>query len=192
MANYTVYENNLRGGYEKAGTYDNWYAVVNDFLKHGVILEDAYKTVIMDEGYEQCSANRFFTTSEAEYYFDKFCAIVFRKLTETGRFEMSKFYIEVEDDCHRITLRADHVEVVGSDKLRVICPYEVSLAPAYGIQKSTYALGHDDSSNLTKFNFYGEVYLTESQMKEYSENNFTKSDMFMDIFNKSGYAFSIE
>lgn len=192
MANYTVYDNNLRGEYEKVGTYDNWYTVVDDFLRHDVILEDAYKTVIMDEGYEQCSVDKIFNISEAEYYFDKFCEIVLRKLTETGRFEMPDFYIEVEDNCHRISLRADHVEVVSPDKLRVICPYEVSLGPAYSIQKPNYALGHDNSSNLTKFNFYGEVFLTESQLKEYTANNFTNSDMFMDIFNKSDYAFSIE
>ena len=192
MANYTVYESNLRGKNVKSGTYDNWYAVVDDFLRHSVILKDAYKTVVMDEGYEQCSVDKIFNMSEAEYYFDKFCEIVLRKLTETGRFEMPEFYIEVEDNCHRISLRADHVEVVSPDKLRVICPYEVSLGPAYSVQKPSYTLGHDDSSNLTKFNFYGEVFLTESQLKEYTENNFTNGDMFMNIFNKSDYAFSIE
>lgn len=192
MANYTVYENNLRGKYVKSGTYDNWYAVVDDFLRHGVVLEDAYKTVAMDEGYEQCSVDKIFNISEAEYYFDKFCEIVLRKLGETGRFEMPDFYIEVEDDCRKISVRADHVEVVSPDKLRIIYPYEVKLGPAYSIQKPSYVLGHDAPSNLTKFNFYGEVYLTESQLKEYTENGFTNDDMFKDIFNKSDYAFSIE
>ena len=45
MASYTVYESNLRNKYVKSGTYDNWYAVVDDFLRHGVVLEDAYKEV---------------------------------------------------------------------------------------------------------------------------------------------------
>ena len=194
MANYTVYESSLTGTgeYKKVGTYDNWQAVVDDYLKYGVILDDAYKTFMIDEGYKRYSTIKYFNMSEAEYYFDKFCEIVLRKLTETGSFEMPDFYIEVEDNCHRITLRADHVEVASPDKLKVICPYEVSLGPAYSIQKPTYALGHDDSSNLTKFNFYGEVFLTETQLKEYTENNFTNTDMFMDIFNKSDYAFSIE
>lgn len=93
MANYTVYENNLRGKYVKSGIYNNWYAVVDDFLRHGVLLEDAYKTVAMDEGYEQRSVDKIFNMSEAEYYFDKFCEIVLRKLTETGKFEMPDFYI---------------------------------------------------------------------------------------------------
>lgn len=192
MASYTVYENNLRGSYEKAGTYDNWYAVVDDYLSHSVVLEDAYKEVIIDEGYEQYPGNKIFNISEAEYYFDKFCEIVLRELGETGRFEMLDFYIEVEDDCHRIALRADHVEVDGPDKLRIICPYEVSLSPAYSMQKPRYALGHEELSNLANFNFYGEVYLTESQLKEYTENNFTNEDIFKDIFNKSGYAFSVK
>lgn len=192
MAKYTVYENNLRGSYEKSGTYDNWYAVVDNFLRHGVVLEDAYKEVIMDEGYKQYYPSKIFNISEAEYYFDKFCELVLRKLGETGRFEMTDFYIVVEDDCRRIALRADHVEVDGPDKLKVICPYNISLSPAYSLQESSYVLGHDDSSNLTKFNFYGEVFLTESQLKEYTENHFTNEDIFKDIFNKSGYAFSIE
>lgn len=192
MASYTVYENNLRGSYEKAGTYDNWYAVVDDFLRHGVVLEDAYKEVIIDEGYEQYPGNKIFNISEAEYYFDKFCEIVLRKLGETGKFEMSEFYIEVEDDCHRISVRADHVEIISPDKLAIFYPCEVRLSPAYSIQEPSYALGHDDSSNLANFNFYGEVYLTESQLKEYTENNFTNEDIFKDIFNKSGYAFSVK
>ena len=192
MANYTVYESNLRGEYKKVGIYDNWYAVVDDYLKHSVILGDAYKEFMIDEGYKLRPVDKLFNMSEAEYFFDKFCEIVLRKLGETGRFEMSDFYIEVEDDCRKISLRADHVEVASPDKLKVICPYEVSLGPACSIQKPNYALGHDDSSNLTKFNFYGEVFLTESQLEEYTANNFTKSDMFMDIFNKSDYAFSIE
>lgn len=194
MANYTVYESSLTGTgeYEKVGTYDNWQAVVDDYLKYSVILDDAYKTFMTDEDYKQYSTIKYFNMSEAEYYFDKFCEIVLRKLTETGRFEMPDFYIEVEDNCHRISLRADHVEVVGPDKLKVIYPCEVNLGPAYNIQEPSYALGHDDSSNLTKFNFYGVVFLTESQLKEYAANNFTNEDIFKDIFNKSGYAFSIE
>lgn len=192
MASYTVYENNLRGSYEKAGTYDNWYAVVDDYLRHGVVLEDAYREVIIDEGYEQYPGNKIFNISEAEYYFDKFCEIVLCKLTETGRFEMSGFYIEVEDDCHRISVRADHVEIVSPDKLKILYPCEIRLSPAYSLQEPSYALGHDDSSNLANFNFYGEVYLTESQLEEYTENNFTNEEMFKDIFNKYGYAFSVE
>lgn len=192
MASYTVYESNLRGKYVKSDTYDNWYAVVDDFLRHGVVLEDAYKEVIMDEGCEQYSGNKIFNISEAEYYFDKFCEIVLRKLGETGRFEMPDFYVEVVDDCHRISVRADHVEIISPDKLAIFYPCEVRLSPAYSIQEPSYALGHDDSSNLANFNFYGEVYLTESQLKEYTENHFTNEDMFKDIFNKSGYAFSIE
>lgn len=192
MANYTVYESNLRGKYVKSNTYDNWYAVVDDFLRHGVILEDAYKIVIMDEGYEQyCHSNKIFNISEAEYYFDKFCEIVLRKLGETGRFEMPDFYIEVEDGCHKISVRADHVEIINPDKLAIFYPCEVRLSPAYSIQKPSYALGHDDLSNLANFSFYGEVYLTESQWKEYAENYFN-SEIFMDIFNKSGYAFKVE
>lgn len=192
MASYTVYENNLRGSYEKAVTYDNWYAVVDDYLRYGVVLEDAYKEVIIDESYEQYPGNKIFNISEAEYYFDKFCEIVLRKITETGRFEMPGFYIEVEDDCHRISVRADHVEIVSPDKLKILYPCEIRLSPVYSIQKPSYALGHKESSNLTKFNFYGEVFLTESQLKEYTENHFTNEEMFKDIFNKSGYAFSIE
>lgn len=192
MASYTVYESNLRGKYVKTDTYDNWYAVVDDFLKRGVVLEDAYKEVIMDEGYEQYYGNKIFNMTEAEYYFDKFCELVLRKLGQTGRFEMPDFYIEVEDGCHRIALRADHVEVYSPDKLKVLNPCEVSVSPAYSVQKPSYALGHDDSSNLTSFNFYGEVFLTESQLEEYTANHFTKKDIFKDIFNKSGYAFSIE
>ena len=46
-------------------------------------------------------------------------------------------------------------------------------------------------ANLANFNFYGEVYLTESQLKEYTENNFTNEDIFKDIFNKYDYAFSV-
>lgn len=192
MASYTVYESNLRGKFVKSGTYDNWYAVVDDFLRHGVVLEDAYKEVIEDEGYEQYYPSKIFNISEAEYYFDKFCELVLRKLTETGRFEMPDFYIEVEDDCHRITLRADHVEIDGPDKLRIICPYEISLTSAYSLQEPDYILGHDTPSNLTKFNFYGEVFLAESQLKEYTANNFTNEEMFKDIFNKYGYAFSVK
>lgn len=192
MASYTVYENNLRGSYEKAGTYDNWYAVVDDYLRHGVVLEDAYKEVIIDEGYEQYSGNKIFNISEAEYYFDKFCEIVLCKLTETGRFEMSGFYIEVEDDYHRISVRADHVEIVSPDKLEISFPCNVTLSRAYSLQEPSYALGHDIPANLANFNFYGEVYLTESQLKEYMENNFTNGEMFKDIFNKYGYAFSVE
>lgn len=192
MANYTVYESNLRGKYVKSNTYDNWYAVVDDFLRHGVILEDAYKTVIIDEGYEQCSVDKIFNISEAEYYFDKFCEIVLRKLTETGRFEMPDFYIEVEDGCRKISVRADHVEVVGPDKLEISFPCDVTVFPAYSLQEPSYALGHDMPANLANFNFYSEVYLTESQLKEYTENNFTYEEMFKDIFNKSGYAFSVK
>ncbi len=192
MAKYTVYENNLRGSYEKAGTYNDWYAVVDDYLGHGVILEDAYKEVVVDEGYEQYPINKIFNINEAEYYFDKFCKLVLRKLGETGRFEMTDFYIVVEDDCRRITLRANHVEVDGPDKLKILYPCEVSLSPAYSLQESSYMLGHDAPNNLTNFSFYGEVYLTESQLKEYTENHFTNEDIFKDIFNKSGYAFSIE
>lgn len=191
MANYTVYESNLRGKYVKSGTYDNWYAVVDDFLRHGVVLEDAYKEVIADENYEQYHSSKIFNMSEAEYYFDKFCEIVLRKLTETGRFEMPDFYIEVEDNCHRISVRADHVEIVSPDKLKILYPCEVRLSPAYSLQEPSYALGHDMPANLTNFNFYGEVYLTESQLKEYTENNFTNEDIFKDIFNKYGYAFSV-
>lgn len=192
MASYAVYENNLRGSYEKAGTYDDWYAVVDDYLRHGVILEDAYKEVIIDEGYEQYPGNKIFNISEAEYYFDKFCEIVFRKLTETGRFEMFGFYIEVEDDYHRISVRADHVEIVSPDKLKILYPCEIHLSPAYSLQEPSYVLGHDMPANLANFNFYGEVYLTESQLKEYTENNFINEEMFKDIFNKYGYAFSVE
>ena len=191
MASYTVYESNLRNKYVKSGTYDNWYAVVDDFLRHGVVLEDAYKEVIIDEGYEQYPEKNFFNISEAEYYFDKFCELVLRKLTVTGRFEMPDFYIEVVDDCHRITLRADHVEVDGPDKLKILYPCEVRLSPAYSLQEPSYALGHDMPANLANFNFYGEVYLTESQLKEYTENNFTNEDIFKDIFNKYDYAFSV-
>ena len=79
MANYVVYENNLRGKYEKAGTYDNWYAVVDDYLRHSVILDDAYKEVIMDEDYEQHPQNKIFNISEAEYYFDKYVHIEVKK-----------------------------------------------------------------------------------------------------------------
>lgn len=192
MANYTVYEDNLRGSYEKAGTYDNWYAVVDDYLRHGVVLEVAYKVVMADEGYEQYPLNKIFNISEAEYYFDKFCEIVLRKLGETGRFEMTGFYIVVEDDCRRITLRTDHAEVISPDKLKVLNPCEISVSPAYSVQEPGYVLGHDAPNNLTNFSFYGEVYLTESQLKEYTENHFTNEDIFKDIFNKSGYAFSIE
>ena len=46
MASYTVYESNLRGKYVKSGTYDNWYAVVNDFLRHSVVLEDDFSLEI--------------------------------------------------------------------------------------------------------------------------------------------------
>lgn len=192
MANYVVYESNLRGKYVKSGTYDNWYAVVDDFLRHSVVLEDAYKEVIMDEGYEQYSGNKIFNISEAEYYFDKFCEIVLRKLTETGKFEMPDFYIEVKDDCHRITLRADHVEIISPDKLEISFPCDVTVSPAYSVQKPSYVLGHDMPANLANFNFYGEVYLTESQLKEYTENDFTNEKMFKDIFNKYGYAFSVK
>lgn len=192
MASYTVYESNLRGKYVKTDTYDNWYAVVDDFLRHGVVLEDAYKEVIMDEGYEQYSGTKIFNISEAEYYFDKFCELVLRKLTETGRFEMPDFYIEVEADCHRITLRADHVEVISPDKLEISYPCDTTVSPAYSLQKPSYALGHDMPANLANFNFYGEVYLTESQLKEYTENDFTNEKMFKDIFNKYGYAFSVK
>lgn len=192
MASYVVYESNLRGKYVKSGTYDNWYAVVDDFLRYGIILEDAYKEVIIDEGYEQHPGNKIFNMSEAEYYFDKFCEIVLRKLTETGRFEMSGFYIEVEDGCRGISVRADHVEVVGPDKLEISFPCDVTVFPAYSLQEPSYALGHNMPDNLTNFNFYGEVYLTESQLKEYTENNFTNEEMFKDIFNKYGYAFSVK
>ena len=192
MANYTVYENNLRGEYKKVGVYNNWYAVVDDYLKHSVILGDAYKTVIIDEGYKLHPTDKLFNMSEAEYFFDKFCEIVLRKLTETGKFEMSDFYIEQEDKYYNITLRADHVEVIGPDKLKIIYPCEVNLARERCIQEPVYALGHEDPDNLTKFSFYGKVCLTETQLKEYAANNFTNSDMFMDIFNKSGYAFNIE
>lgn len=191
MANYVVYESNLRGKYVKSGTYDNWYAVVDDFLRHGVVLEDAYKEVIADENYEQYHSSKIFNMSEAEYYFDKFCEIVLRKLTETGRFEMPDFYIEVEDNCHRISVRADHVEIVSPDKLKILYPCEIRLSPAYSLQEPSYALGHDMPANLANFNFYGEVYLTESQLKEYTANHFTNEDIFKDIFNKCGYAFSV-
>ena len=192
MANYTVYENNLRGKYVKSGIYNNWYAVVDDFLRHGVLLEDAYKTVAMDEGYEQRSVDKIFNMSEAEYYFDKFCEIVLRKLTETGKFEMPDFYIEQEDKYYNITLRAGHVEVVAPDKLKIIYPCEVSLSRERCILEPVYTLGHEDPDNLTKFSFYGKVYLTEAQLKEYTANNFTNEDIFKDIFNKSSYAFNIE
>lgn len=191
MASYTVYESNLRGKYVKSGTYDNWYAVVDDFLRHGVVLEDAYKEVIADENYEQYHSSKIFNMSEAEYFFDKFCEIVLRKLTETGRFEMPDFYIEVEDNCHRISVRADNVEIVSPDKLKILYPCEVRLSPAYSLQEPSYALGHDMPANLANFNFYGEVYLTESQLKEYTANHFTNEDIFKDIFNKYGYAFSV-
>lgn len=191
MASYTVYESNLRGKYVKSGTYDNWYAVVDDFLRHGVVLEDAYKEVIADENYEQYHSSKIFNMSEAEYFFDKFCEIVLRKLTETGRFEMPDFYIEVVDDCHRISVRADNVEIVSPDKLKILYPCEVRLSPAYSLQEPSYALGHDMPANLANFNFYGEVYLTESQLKEYTANHFTNEDIFKDIFNKYGYAFSV-
>lgn len=192
MASYTVYESNLRGKYVKSGTYDNWYAVVDDFLRHGVVLEDAYKEVIIDEGCEQYSGNKIFNISEAEYYFDKFCEIVLRKLTVAGRFEMPDFYIEVKDDCHRITLRADHVEIISPDKLEISYPCDVTVFPAYSLQEPAYVLGHDMPDNLANFNFYGEVYLTESQLKEYTKNDFTNEKMFKDIFNKSSYAFSVK
>lgn len=192
MASYTVYESNLRGKYVKSGTYDNWYAVVDDFLRHGVVLEDAYKTVAMDEGCEQYSGDKIFNISEAEYYFDKFCELVLRNLTKTGRFEMPDFYIIEEDDCHRITVQADYVEVISPDKLEISFPCDVTVFPAYSLQEPSYVLGHDMPANLANFNFYGEVYLTESQLKEYTENNFTNEEMFKDIFNKSGYAFSVK
>lgn len=191
MANYVVYESNLRGKYVKSGTYDNWYAVIDDFLRRGVVLEDAYKEVIADENYEQYHSSKIFNMSEAEYFFDKFCEIVLRKLTETGRFEMPDFYIEVEDNCHRISVRADNVEIVSPDKLKILYPCEVRLSPAYSLQEPSYALGHDMPANLANFNFYGEVYLTESQLKEYTANHFTNEDIFKDIFNKYGYAFSV-
>lgn len=191
MANYVVYENNLRGKYEKAGTYDNWYAVVDDYLRHSVILDDAYKEVIMDEDYEQHPQNKIFNISEAEYYFDKFCEIVLRKLTETGKFEMSGFYIEVDDGCHRISVQAAHVEIISPNKLKIFNPYGIYVYPAYSKQEPYYMLGHDTPSNLTSFNFYGEIYLTESQLEEYTANHFTNEDIFKDIFNDY-YAFSVE
>lgn len=193
MAMYKVYEKNLRDGYDES-IYDNWYAVVDDYLEYNAFLDDMYKEVMLDEGCEQYPLNKIFNINDAKYYFDKYCEIVLRKLTETGKFEMpdNSFRIEVIDNCHKITVRADMVEVVSPEELKIFYPCEVCLSPAYSIEEPTYVLGHDRPNDLSKFSFYGDVYLTESEWKDFAAKHMTNSMIFEEIFNsKSSYPFIV-
>ena len=194
MAVYVVCERNSEGAYEKTGEYDNWFAVIDDCLKYNVFLEDMYKAVLADEGCEQYPLNKIFNMSDAEYYFDQYCQLVNRKLTETGKFEMpdKSFRIEVMDECHKIIVRAEMVEVVSPEELKIFYPCEVYLSAANSIKEPTYVLGHNSPDDLSRFSFYGEVYLTASQWKEYTANHMTNGDMFEEIFNsKSSYPFIV-
>jgi len=193
-ANYVVYERDSYGDYEKAGEYDNWYAVVDDYLTYNVFLEDMYRAVLDHDGNEQYPCSKIFNYNDVEYYFDLYCKMVLGKLIETGKFCMpdNSFYIEVAEDCYKIVVRADMAEAISANKLKIYLPCEVNLVKTPFVEEPTYILGHDSVNDLVNFSFYGEVFFTESQWKAYVDKGLSNADIFATVFGQFHDNFKVE